>query len=149
MLTSESISWYKDEEEKEKKYMVPLSNDLKLRSAEKKSVFGAHYTFQIYNQETRNVYKDHKTIDLAAQNQDELESWKASFLRAGVYPEYVNDETEEDKKEEEKPSTDPQLERQDCVKIDFRNFILEFPNWLNLKVKIEKNGWLRDSHYLF
>ena len=103
--------------------MVPLSNDLKLRSAEKKSVFGAHYTFQIYNQETRNVYKDHKTIDLAAQNQDELESWKASFLRAGVYPEYVNDETEEDKKEEEKPSTDPQLERQECVKIDIRNLI--------------------------
>ena len=37
--------------------MVPLSGDLKLRSQEKKSVFGAHFSFQIFNQETRNVYK--------------------------------------------------------------------------------------------
>ena len=38
--------------------MVPLSGDLKLRSQEKKSVFGAHFSFQIFNQETRNVYKE-------------------------------------------------------------------------------------------
>lgn len=37
--------------------MVPLNNDLKLRTMEKKSVFGAHFNFSIFNQETRNVYK--------------------------------------------------------------------------------------------
>ena len=112
VLTSESISWYKDDEEKDKKFHIPLINELKLRSEEKKSVFGAHYTFTIFNVNNRNVYKDHRTLDLAATNGDELESWKASFLRAGVYPEYVNDETDDDKAEEKIESKDPQLERQ-------------------------------------
>ncbi len=35
----------------------------------------------------RNVYKDHKALDLTAENQDDADSWKASLLRAGVYPE--------------------------------------------------------------
>ena len=92
--------------------MIQLTSDLKLRSEEKKSVFGAHFTFQVFNTETRNVYKDHRTLDLAAVNSDELESWKASFLRAGVYPEYVNEKDAELEKEQEKESADPQLERQ-------------------------------------
>ena len=58
VLTPESLSWFKDDTLDEKKYMVPLSGDLKLRSQEKKSVFGAHFSFQIFNQETRNVYKE-------------------------------------------------------------------------------------------
>ena len=91
--------------------MIQLCNDHKLRSEEKKSVFGAHFTFSIYNTESRNMYKDHRTLDLAAVNSDELESWKASFLRAGVYPEYVS-ENEPEAKEETKESADPQLERQ-------------------------------------
>ncbi len=33
VLTTESLSWYKDEEEKDKKYMLPLDN-LKLRDVE-------------------------------------------------------------------------------------------------------------------
>jgi len=113
VLTPESLSWFKDDTLDEKKYMVPLSGDLKLRSQEKKSVFGAHFSFQIFNQETRNVYKDHRTLDLSTTSADELESWKASFLRAGVYPEYIAGDDEEDVKEEEfKESNDPQLERQ-------------------------------------
>lgn len=35
----------------------------------------------------RNVYKDLRQIELACDTQDEMDSWKASFLRAGVYPE--------------------------------------------------------------
>jgi len=34
-----------------------------------------------------NVYKDYKQLELSAENQEEVDSWKASFLRAGVYPE--------------------------------------------------------------
>lgn len=35
----------------------------------------------------RNVYKDYKCLELACNSQEELDSWKASLLRAGVYPE--------------------------------------------------------------
>lgn len=35
----------------------------------------------------RNIYKDWKTLELSTEDQDTLDSWKASFLRAGVYPE--------------------------------------------------------------
>ena len=42
----------------------------------------------------RNLFKDHKALELAGENQDVIDSWKASFLRAGVYPER---DTSEDK----------------------------------------------------
>lgn len=32
------------------------------------------------------MYKDYKQLELSAESQDEVDSWKASFLRAGVYP---------------------------------------------------------------
>lgn len=34
----------------------------------------------------RNVYKDKDQLELVAQNEEEVENWKASLLRAGVYP---------------------------------------------------------------
>jgi len=43
----------------------------------------------------RNVYKDLKHLELSADNQDEVDSWKASFLRAGVYPEKAQEPSEE------------------------------------------------------
>ena len=42
----------------------------------------------------RNVFKEHKILELSAENVDELDGWKASFLRAGVYPE--KEKTDED-----------------------------------------------------
>ncbi|XP_059203246.1 dynamin-3 isoform X2 [Centropristis striata] len=109
VLTAESLSWYKDEEEKEKKYMLPLDN-LKLRDVEK-GFMSTKHIFAIFNTESRNVYKDLRQIELACDSQEDVDSWKASFLRAGVYPE--KDQTEN---EEAAPadtfSMDPQLERQ-------------------------------------
>ena len=52
-------------------------------------MFGAKFTFSLFNTENRNVYKDHRTLDLSVHNAEDLESWKASFLRAGVYPEVI------------------------------------------------------------
>uniref|UniRef100_A0A671T651 Dynamin-2 n=1 Tax=Sinocyclocheilus anshuiensis TaxID=1608454 RepID=A0A671T651_9TELE len=107
VLTAESLSWYKDEEEKEKKYMLPLDN-LKLRDVEK-GFMSTKHIFAIFNTEQRNVYKDLRQIELACDSQEDMDSWKASFLRAGVYP-------EKDQSEEATPvdsfSMDPQLERQ-------------------------------------
>ncbi|XP_056143367.1 dynamin-3 isoform X2 [Lampris incognitus] len=109
VLTAESLSWYKDEEEKEKKYMLPLDN-LRLRDVEK-GFMSTKHIFAIFNTEQRNVYKDLRQIELACDSVEDVDSWKASFLRAGVYP-------EKDQAENEEPtptdtfSMDPQLERQ-------------------------------------
>lgn len=85
VLTSESISWFKEEDEKEKKYMLPLDG-LKLRDIEQ-GFMSRRHTFALFNPEGRNVYKDYKSLELSCENVDEVDSWKASFLRAGVYPE--------------------------------------------------------------
>uniref|UniRef100_A0A8C2XSK6 Dynamin-2 n=1 Tax=Cyclopterus lumpus TaxID=8103 RepID=A0A8C2XSK6_CYCLU len=107
ILTAESLSWYKDEEEKEKKYMLPLDN-LKLRDLEK-GFMSTKHIFAIFNTEQRNVYKDLRQVELACDSQEDVDSWKASFLRAGVYP-------EKDQNDDAAPadtfSMDPQLERQ-------------------------------------
>uniref|UniRef100_A0A8C1NHT0 dynamin GTPase n=1 Tax=Cyprinus carpio TaxID=7962 RepID=A0A8C1NHT0_CYPCA len=109
ILTAESLSWYKDEEEKEKKFMLPLDN-LKLRDAEK-GFMSTKPTFAIFNTDQRNVYKDLRQIELACDSQEEVDSWKASFLRAGVYPEKDQPENE-DGVPADTLSMDPQLERQ-------------------------------------
>uniref|UniRef100_A0A672V031 Dynamin-2 n=1 Tax=Strigops habroptila TaxID=2489341 RepID=A0A672V031_STRHB len=109
VLTAESLSWYKDEEEKEKKYMLPLDN-LKIRDVEKGFMSNKH-VFAIFNTEQRNVYKDLRQIELACDSQEDVDSWKASFLRAGVYPE-KDQVNAEDGAQENTFSMDPQLERQ-------------------------------------
>ncbi|XP_056262131.1 dynamin-3 isoform X3 [Pseudoliparis swirei] len=109
ILTAESLSWYKDDEEKEKKYMLPLDN-LKLRDMEK-GFMSTKHVFAIFNTEQRNVYKDLRQVELACDSQEDVDSWKASFLRAGVYPE--KDQTEnDDSASADTFSMDPQLERQ-------------------------------------
>ncbi|XP_027032306.2 dynamin-3 isoform X4 [Tachysurus fulvidraco] len=109
VLTAESLSWYKDEEEKEKKYMLPLDN-LKLRDVEK-GFMSTKHTFAIFNTEQRNVYKDLRQIELACDSQEDVDSWKASFLRAGVYPEKDQADVD-DGAPADTISMDPQLERQ-------------------------------------
>eukprot|EP00090_Calanus_glacialis_P012087 TRINITY_DN20533_c0_g1_i4.p1 TRINITY_DN20533_c0_g1~~TRINITY_DN20533_c0_g1_i4.p1 ORF type:complete len:875 (+),score=289.89 TRINITY_DN20533_c0_g1_i4:218-2626(+) len=116
VLSSESLSWFKDEEEKDKKYMLPL-DQLKLRDIES-TFMSRRHMFAIYNPEGRNVFKDFKTLDLSCESQDDVDSWKASFLRAGVYPEKTNAEGTSGDGEEGRSessglgSVDPQLERQ-------------------------------------
>merc|ERR1719167_1540246 len=114
VLSSESLSWFKDEEEKDKKYMLPL-DQLKLRDIES-TFMSRRHMFAIYNPEGRNVFKDFKTLDLSCESQDEVDSWKASFLRAGVYPEKSNAEGNNSSEGETETtglgSVDPQLERQ-------------------------------------
>ncbi|XP_017311333.1 dynamin 3a isoform X2 [Ictalurus punctatus] len=109
LLTAESLSWFKDDEEKEKKYMLPLDN-LRVRYVEKTFMSSKH-VFSIFNIEQRNVYKDYRHLELACDTQEEAESWKASLLRAGVYPEKTTADGESSVLDENL-SMDPQLERQ-------------------------------------
>ncbi|XP_045542550.1 dynamin isoform X3 [Papilio machaon] len=112
VLTSESISWFKDEEEREKKYMLPLDG-LKLRDLEQ-GFMSRRHMFALFNPEGRNVYKDYKQLELSCETQDDVDSWKASFLRAGVYPEKTSEAANGDENSDSAGSSsmDPQLERQ-------------------------------------
>ncbi|XP_026209909.1 dynamin-1a isoform X6 [Anabas testudineus] len=116
VLTAESLSWYKDDEEKEKKYMLQVDN-LKLRDVEKGFMSSKHI-FALFNTEQRNVYKDYRQLELACESQEDVDAWKASFLRAGVYPERVtekegkSDGGDENGSDNFVHSMDPQLERQ-------------------------------------
>ncbi|KAF8795944.1 Dynamin like protein [Argiope bruennichi] len=110
VLTSELLTWYKDEEEKDRKYMLPLDG-LKIKDIEA-GFMSRRHTFALFNPDQRNVFKDYKQLELSCESQEEVDSWKASFLRAGVYPErssHTNGEVEEN---DSTTSLDPQLERQ-------------------------------------
>ncbi|XP_062413053.1 dynamin 3a isoform X2 [Sardina pilchardus] len=108
ILSTESLSWFKDDEEKEKKYMLPLDS-LKVRDVEK-TFMSAKHTFALFSTEQRNVYKDYRHLELACDSQEEVDSWKASLLRAGVYPEKAGEDGENSSLDS--VSMDPQLERQ-------------------------------------
>jgi len=91
--------------------MLPLDS-LKLRDIEQ-GFMSRRHTFALFNSEGRNIYKDLKQLELSCESTDEVDSWKASFLRAGVYPEKDNVENGEDESgQKETNSLDPQLERQ-------------------------------------
>ncbi|XP_076135153.1 dynamin 3a isoform X1 [Alosa pseudoharengus] len=108
VLSTESLSWFKDDEEKEKKYMLPLDS-LKVRDVEK-TFMSAKHTFALFSTEQRNVYKDYRHLELACESQEEVGSWKASLLRAGIYPEKAGEDGESSSMDS--VSMDPQLERQ-------------------------------------
>ena len=46
----------------------------------------------------RNVFKEYKQLDLSCETHEEMDSWKASFMRAGVYLE--KEKVQETKSEE-------------------------------------------------
>ncbi|VIP00257.1 Uncharacterized protein BM_BM9362 [Brugia malayi] len=111
VLTSDSLSWYKDDEEKEKKYMLPLDG-IKLRDLEA-GFMSKQHKFALFYPDGKNIYKDYKQLELSASNLDEVDAWKASFLRAGVYPEKEKSAGDDETVTEiEETSMDPQLERQ-------------------------------------
>ncbi|GFN82802.1 dynamin-like protein [Plakobranchus ocellatus] len=89
--------------------MLPLEG-LQVRDMEG-GLFTSKHMFALYSPSTRNVYKDYKQLELSADSQEEVDSWKASFLRAGVYPER-NTETDGQQSKDDYASMDPQLERQ-------------------------------------
>ncbi|KAL5012567.1 hypothetical protein ScPMuIL_011118 [Solemya velum] len=110
VLTAETLSWFKDQEEKEKRYLLPLEQ-LVLRDMES-GIFSHKHMFALFNGENRNVYKDYKQLELSAESQDEVDSWKASFLRAGVYPDRSQENDNDSSGKDDLGSMDPQLERQ-------------------------------------
>ena len=85
VLTAENLSWYKDESEKEVKYTLRLDG-LKLKDVDSGFLSQRVY-FSIFNPDQRNLFQNYKELVLSAETEETVDSWKASFLRAGVYPE--------------------------------------------------------------
>lgn len=107
-LSSEFLSWFKDESERELKYQLRLEGckvkDIDSGFMSKRVYFG------IFNPDMRNLFKDYKQLELSAETDEVVNSWKASLLRAGVYPE--RDVSEDTGPVGELGSLDPMVERQ-------------------------------------
>ncbi|KAL3312618.1 Dynamin- protein, partial [Cichlidogyrus casuarinus] len=112
VLKADSLTWYKDDDEREKKYMLMLDG-LRQKASDASFLRKAGICL-FYMDPKMNVYKDHKTLDLAADTQEGMESWKAALLRAGVYPikEEVDSKNDADEPPDAGISSDPLLERQ-------------------------------------
>lgn len=118
VLTAESLSWYKDQEEKDKKFMLPIDG-LKIRDVEA-GFMSRRNTFSLFYSDNKNIYKDFKNLELSCESQEEVDSWKASFLRAGVYLDKTSSTTNSSADGEfdggssgnQMASLDPVLERQ-------------------------------------
>ncbi|TNN09159.1 Dynamin-1 isoform 2 [Schistosoma japonicum] len=110
VLNTESLTWYKDDEEKEKRYVL-LLDGLKIRDIET-GFFGKKHVFALFYPDNRNVYKDYKQVELCAESAELVDSWKASFLRAGVYPSKAKSEKAEQSDNSSLDASEPQLERQ-------------------------------------
>ncbi|CAF1027180.1 unnamed protein product, partial [Brachionus calyciflorus] len=109
VLTTETLSWFKDETETDKKYMLPLDS-LKIRDLES-GLFSRRHPFALFNPNGANVYKEYRLLELSCDSLEDVDSWKASFLRAGVYPE-KNNTAKLDDNNNEMTTVDPQLERE-------------------------------------
>ncbi|OQV14233.1 Dynamin-1 [Hypsibius exemplaris] len=115
VLTSESLSWFKDGDEKEKKYMLMLDG-LKLRDVDG-GFMSRRFMFALFYPDGKNVFKEFKMLELSCTTQEDMDTWKASFLRAGVYPEKAKSEEnglggEDGDRHEDAGAQDPNLERQ-------------------------------------
>jgi dynamin GTPase len=62
-----------------------------MRSDESEKTFGGKkITFTIFSNKRQNIYANSPKLELICHDDDELDSWKASLLRAGVYPEVTS-----------------------------------------------------------
>eukprot|EP00049_Salpingoeca_infusionum_P025257 m.18397 g.18397 ORF g.18397 m.18397 type:complete len:829 (-) comp7819_c0_seq1:334-2820(-) len=109
VLTTSNLVWYKDEEMNETKYNLALDG-VKLLTLEDAGGFmrQKRAAFQLFHPDKKFLFKNHETLELIAESEEQMESWQASFLRAGVQP--SNSAAEDDTLESE--SFDPQFERQ-------------------------------------
>jgi len=96
VLTTNHLTWYKDDEEKDKKESIAMEN-MKIRNIEKN--FGNKPGLSLFSTSARYIYKDYRSLDLSCESLDELDSWKQAFERAGVFDEFHQGKT--------KPVADP------------------------------------------
>ncbi|KAF3827237.1 hypothetical protein GH733_002723 [Mirounga leonina] len=107
VLATESLSSYKDDKEKEKKYILPLDN-LEISEVDK-SFMSSKHIFAFFNKEQKNVYK--RFLELACDSQEDVGSWKTALIRTEVSPDEPLTANNENNQAEEL-STNPEVESQ-------------------------------------
>ena len=110
VLTTESLVWYKDEEMKEQRYNLSLEGVRILNVEEGGFLNRRKNTFQLFHPDRKYLFKSHERLDLTADTREAMESWQASFLRAGVYPQRSEDDVDDQGADVDEQ--DPVLERQ-------------------------------------
>ncbi|XP_065197637.1 dynamin-1-like [Sycon ciliatum] len=111
VLTADTLAWFRDEKEEDQKYLLRLEN-LKLKEVETGFMsLGKKHCYALFNPSAKNLFKDYKQLDLSCETEDDIESWKAAFLRAGVYPDRGEIE-DEGAMSSELGAMDPMMERQ-------------------------------------
>jgi len=115
VLDTDTLTWYKNETQDEKRYAMSCEG-LSLKEVEKGgfTLGSSKPSFVLFNENGRNVWKDSKSIELAAENEDILDDWKHSLIRAGVHLIGENSDENADKKsvgESDVVNFDPTLDK--------------------------------------
>ncbi|KAL5965814.1 Dynamin-1 [Taenia solium] len=98
-------------QEREKKFVLPLEG-LKQRAGDT-SFFSRRPNFSLFHSDPKvNVYKEFKTLDLAADTVDARDNWKGALLRAGVFPEKSEQVLDDEKDDDLNQDSNPVLKRQ-------------------------------------
>lgn len=106
VLVPESLSLYKDDKEKEKKYILPLDN-LEAWDMDKSFTSSKHISV-FFNKEQKNAYKHCCFLELACDSQEDVGSWKTSTEVSPDESLTANNENSQ----AEKFSMDPKLDSQ-------------------------------------
>lgn len=104
-----SFTWFKDDKEREKIFVFGLDG-LKVRDIDR--VVSRRHSFALFHSAGKNIYRDMKQLEFSCETQEDVDTWKAMFLRAGVYPESVVLEGNPSDDESFGHNLDPILERQ-------------------------------------
>lgn len=108
VLATESLSSYKDDKEKEKKYILSVDN-LEISDVDK-SFMSSKHIFAFFNKEQKNVHK-RCFLELACDSQDNVGSWKTALIRTEVSPDESLTANNENN-QAEKFSINPEVESQ-------------------------------------
>jgi len=119
VLTTDALAWFRDESERDQKYYLNIDG-LKMKHEQEEEggggLFHRKHKIQLFHPTTRYLFREYRELSLNAKDEDEMEDWRASFLRAGIFPDRTNEFEESQDDAQGKPKSslfeDAQLERQ-------------------------------------
>lgn len=106
VLTCESLSWYKDDQLRERHYSIPLDGRLRTRFSPK----NARSFYLIPEDRKKNIYKTYTELELIAATQEEMEEWMVKLVDVGIYIQNEDGETAKDEGLPEDPHLKWQVE---------------------------------------
>ncbi|XP_063900299.1 dynamin-1-like isoform X2 [Zophobas morio] len=133
VLTVDTLSWFKDNKEQDRKHSVSTQG-LKIRHPPKgllKKLYKGQPSFELYYPSKKALYDNALSLQLSAHSQQQLDEWKAAFLRIGVL--YEHDKKDDSQEDGPEHSFDPSLE----THLDNLRCLLE--NYIQIESKSVKD----------